>query len=212
MKNYKELSRINFDKQAEIYDSTPTTSVSKYPKLCYPFILEEIRAKNPHSLLDIGCGTGEILRLIRQDNKEIALFGLDLSPEMVKTARSKEIDGADIIVGDSENLPYPDASFDAVICCQSFHHYPHPEKAFQSAYRVLKPDGLFLICDILPPLRIMRHISNTILLPHMNYGDVHIYDEKEVDSLYASAGFTEFRWERIHTMMYITSGIKPQMD
>lgn len=210
MKDYKELSRINFDKQAEIYDSTPTSSVSKFPKLCYPFILEEIRAKNPASLLDMGCGTGEILRLIRQDNKEISLSGIDLSPEMVKVAHSKEIEGAEIIIGDAENLPYPENAFDAVVCCQSFHHYPNPEKAFSSAYKILKSGGFFLICDMYIPSKIMRGISNHLMLSKMmDSGDVHIYGESELNKLFTETGFKDFKWARIHESMYMTSAVKP---
>ena len=50
-------------------------------------------------------------------------------------------------VGDVEDLPYEDNSFDIITCSHSFHHYPNKEKAVSEMYRFLKPEGRLMIID-----------------------------------------------------------------
>lgn len=60
---------------------------------------------------------------------------------MIEVAGRKKMKGVELVVGDCEDLPFAENSFDAVICCESFHHYPDPQKFFDSVYRVLRPNG-----------------------------------------------------------------------
>lgn len=80
-----------------------------------------------------------MIRLLREKHPQMMLWGLDLSPEMIRRAKEKQIPHADFCVGDAEFLPYPDQSFDVVLCMQSFHHYPNPEGVLEEVYRVLRP-------------------------------------------------------------------------
>ena len=50
-------------------------------------------------------------------------------------------------IGDVEQLPYEDDTFDVITCSHSFHHYPNKDKAMSEMYRVLKPDGRLMIID-----------------------------------------------------------------
>lgn len=67
-------------------------------------------------------------------------IGLDLTPAMIEQARKKNLKNATFVVGDCENFPFEDDSFDAIICSMSFHHYPDPQAFFNSVKRCL-PDS-----------------------------------------------------------------------
>ena len=85
-------------------------------------------------------------------------------------------------MGDCENLPFEENSFDAIICSNSFHHYPNPEKFFESAKRVLRPGGRLILQDYTAPkfiLWIMNH-TEMPLANLMGHGDVGAYSLDQV--------------------------------
>lgn len=207
MKNYKELSRIEFDRQASFYDKSNAANISKYPKECYPFILETLKNRKYSAVLDLGCGTGAMLERISKENPKAFLFGLDLSVNMIREAKRKYIPNTEFIIGDAENLPYESEKFDVVICNQSFHHYPNPQKAFDEVYRVLKKSGIFILCDMYCN-KILRAIENNIVLKIVNTGDVKTYSSEEVILLLTKARFKEVNWQRATKMTFISYGIK----
>jgi ubiquinone/menaquinone biosynthesis C-methylase UbiE len=100
----------------------------------------------PLRILDLGTGTGFFSLILAAEGH--SLTGIDLTPEMIEAAKAKKMPGVELIVGDCENLPFPDGSFDAVICCQSFHHYPNVQDFFNSLYRVLRPGGRLILRDM----------------------------------------------------------------
>lgn len=73
--------------------------------------------------------------------------GLDLTLEMIHVAQEKKLSNTTFVVGDCENIPFPENSFDAIISSNSFHHYPNPQDFFNSAYRVLKKGGRLILRD-----------------------------------------------------------------
>lgn len=206
MQDAKKLSKKTFDRQAAYYDEKDSVGVSKFPKMSYPFVLEEIRHQRPKRLLDLGCGTGEMLRLLREENQEAELAGLDLSSKMIARAREKNIPNAQFLEGDAEHLPYPTAYFDMVSCVQSFHHYPNPEKALAEVRRVLRPGGVFLLCDMYVANPLFRWLENMFLLPALRLGDVHTYGRKEICALMEAAGFSAVAWKRAHPVIFLCRG------
>lgn len=106
----------------------------------------------PFDLLDIGCGTGTWLAMIEGSALPTEnLVGLDYSLAMCQVARDKSlaigVGGPAILNGDSEHLPFADASFDIVTCSHSFHHYPHQADVVREMRRVLRPGGRLLLID-----------------------------------------------------------------
>jgi SAM-dependent methyltransferase len=88
-------------------------------------------------LLDICCGPGMLSgAAIKRGAKAV---GLDF-PGVVALAR-KLVPGAEFRQGDATELPFPDNSFDAVVCGYGIMHVPDPEKAMQEMLRVLRPGG-----------------------------------------------------------------------
>jgi ubiquinone/menaquinone biosynthesis C-methylase UbiE len=104
-------------------------------------------------ILDLACGTGRTLRMLRGALPEVSLFGTDLSPAYLRKANQvlNEIPGElpQLLQANSEELPYTDNLFDAITCVFLFHELPAParQNVINEAARVLKPGGVLLICD-----------------------------------------------------------------
>lgn len=100
-----------------------------------------------NDVLDCGCGTGPMIQLLHDKYPDKHYVGLDLTPEMINVANAKKLSNTEFVVGDSENLPFEENSFDAIICSNSFHHYPNPQNFFNSAYCVLRKGGRLILRD-----------------------------------------------------------------
>lgn len=206
MQDAKKLSKRTFDRQAAYYDERATTGVSKFPKKSYPFVLEKVRELSPKRLLDLGCGTGEMLRLLRQMDQDVELAGIDLSSNMIAKAKEKGIPNAVFLEGDAEHLPYPSSYFDMVCCVQSFHHYPNPLKALAEGKRVLRPGGVFVLCDMYVANPVFRWAENKFLLRALRLGDVHTYGRREICALMEEAGFSSVKWKRVDPVIFLCVG------
>ncbi|MBU3093672.1 class I SAM-dependent methyltransferase [Clostridium sp. CF011] len=203
MKDYKEKSKQNFNMQAKVYDES---NYSKYPRECYPNVIKVLSEIEFDTILDLGCGTGSVLALLLEQKPNIHAYGLDLSDEMLTIARQKLEEKAELIQGDSENLPYKDNSFDVVICTESFHHYPNPLKALDEIHRVLKPQGKFILCDtwMFTPI---RQIMN-VFIKFSDGGDVRIYSEIEITKMFNERKFRNISWHKSTKYTYICIGEK----
>lgn len=187
---YKALSIKEFSKAAKVYE-TDEAGVYKMCKKDYPDVLAELEKEEFTDLLDCGCGTAPMITMLQKKYPEKHYTGIDLTPEMIEVARSKQMPGVRLVVGDCENLPFPDNSYDAVICCQSFHHYPNVQDFFHSVYRVLRPGGRLILRDMTAKSAAARWFMNHIEMPVINlagHGDVHVYGTDEVQKLCNRAG------------------------
>ncbi len=197
-RNYKELSRQEFSKAAKVYE-TDEGGIYKMCKKDYPDVLAELEKEEFTDLLDCGCGPAPMLRLLHEKYPEKHFTGIDLTPEMIEVARKKNMQDVELVVGDCEKLPFADASFDAVICCHSFHHYPNVQDFFDSVYRVLRPGGRLVLRDMTMNTAAVRWFCNHVELPLANlmgHGDVHVYGKEEVRKLCEKAGLNMERFER----------------
>jgi len=98
-------------------------------------------------VLDVGCGTGELLRRLRAKYPAAPLAGLDPVPQMLAMARSKLSGSEDLRVGYADSLPWQAGSFDVVVSCNMFHYITHPIEALQEMARVLRPGGAIVLTD-----------------------------------------------------------------
>jgi len=97
--------------------------------------------------LEVGVGTGLNFPLYGGD---VELTGIDVNPGMLTMAhrRATELDrGVDLREGDAEMLPFPDASFDTVVCTLAVCSVAGRGAAIAEMYRVLRPAGLLLLLD-----------------------------------------------------------------
>ena len=189
---FKENSKINFNKQAECYDEKGD---GKFVAPMYSEIVNRIMSENPKSVLDVGCGTGNVLMRL-MSNEGLNLYGIDISENMIETAKKNLKNRAELKVGDAEYMPWNDNSFDVIVCNASFHHYPNPEKVLLEMKRVLKDNRTLIIGDPTSPI-IIRTLLN-IGCKISNKGDYRIYSKKEIESLLIKCGFKPFKFKKIN--------------
>ena len=98
MNAIKEKSKAAFNRQAATYDEDMK---GQHARSLYPVLLEELSHIPFQSALDLGCGTGEMLKLILQEDTHKELCGIDLSEKMLAVAKSKLPEQVKLILGDS---------------------------------------------------------------------------------------------------------------
>lgn len=108
-----------------------------------------------HRVLDVGCGTGTLLKLLSaQAGPGGRLTGVDLSEGMLEVARAKLAgQPAEFILANAEDLSFPDASFDRVTTSLAVHEMTVAGRlnTLKEMRRVLKPDGLAAVAEMRPP-------------------------------------------------------------
>lgn len=187
---YKQLSIREFTEAARAYDSDHA-GIYEMCRDDYPQMLAELEKEPFDAVLDVGCGTGAVLALLHEKYPDRRYVGLDLTPEMIEAARTKVAPGMEFVVGDAENLPFDEASFDAVLCSNSFHHYPNPAAFLAGALRVLRPGGRLILRDYTssdPVVWLMNHVELP-LARLVGHGDVRILRQREFVELAQAAGF-----------------------
>jgi ubiquinone/menaquinone biosynthesis C-methylase UbiE len=106
-----------------------------YRKVLFP--------KNSDYILDAGCGTGFWTKLFKNELNNITIVALDLSKNSLNIAKKRFRNKKNIkfVLGNIENLNYPDLHFDHINCQGVIHHTPNTQKAVNELFRVLKAKG-----------------------------------------------------------------------
>jgi SAM-dependent methyltransferase len=102
------------------------------------------------TIVDLGCGPGDLVAELSRRLKEVRITGIDVSPSMLLWAgRHATADGrVKFLAGDAAELPFNDASVDLLVSTLSMHHWSDPADAFAEIDRVLRPGGVALVYDL----------------------------------------------------------------
>jgi len=120
-------------------------------------VVQLIGASKPKSILDIATGTGDLaIAMVKTGAKKIV--GLDISKGMLEVGKDKIADKnlsetIEMVVGDSENLPFETDSFDAITVAFGVRNFENLEKGLTEIYRVLKPTGTFAVLETSVPIK-----------------------------------------------------------
>lgn len=118
-------------------------------------VLKTVSQSKPETILDIATGTGDLAILMTQTSAK-KIIGLDISEGMLevgikKIAEKNLSDTIEMILGDSENIPFDDNYFDAITVAFGVRNFENLEKGLSEILRVLKPNGTFVILETSVP-------------------------------------------------------------
>ena len=119
-------------------------------------LVKAIKESKSQKILDIATGTADIAVMQAERIPNAEITGLDLSPKMIDFAKEKVKrkgleDRIDLVVGDSEGLPYENESFDAVSVSFGVRNFENLEKGISEINRVLKKGGKIFVLEFSKP-------------------------------------------------------------
>jgi ubiquinone/menaquinone biosynthesis C-methylase UbiE len=145
-------------------------------------------------VLDVGCGTGELMRRLRAKHPHAVLAGLDPVAEMLAVARDKLSGNEDLRTGYADALPWGAGTFDVVVSCNMFHYISHPVEALREMGRVLRPGGSLVLTDWCDDYLACR-VCN-LYLRLTNRAFYKTYRQAECRELLHAAGYRDVTIER----------------
>lgn len=174
-------------------------------------------ARMEQNVLDIGCGNGRLIDLLR--GKNISYTGVDSSKELIEIAKKNRGKEGSFMHANALSLPFEDESFDTTFSIAVLHHVPSADfrdRFVHEAYRVLRPRGtLVLTVWNLWQWRFFwthaRHIARKIIgLSDLDFGDlilkfgqlkkeryVHAFTKRGIQKLLKKHGFTVYKIEEV---------------
>lgn len=132
----------------------------------YRRVAQELKALLPNGgdVLEVAPGPGFLTIALAQDSR-FHLTGLDISKTFVELARKNAAEAgvlADFRQGNASQMPFPENSFDLLVCRAAFKNFSEPEKAVREIRRVLRPGGTGIIIDL------RRDVSMTEIRRYVN--------------------------------------------
>ena len=120
-------------------------------------VLNLVSSSNPKMILDIATGTGD-LAILMATTKAEKIIGLDISSGMLEVGKKKIADKnlsdkIEMMLADSENMPFEDNTFDAITVAFGVRNFENLEKGLAEILRVLKPNGIFVILETSNPTK-----------------------------------------------------------
>lgn len=120
-------------------------------------VVDLVKATNPKNILDIATGTGDLAINLAETSAE-KIIGLDISSGMLEVGKqkikTKKLDQKiEMVIGDSENLPFDDNTFDAITVAFGVRNFETLENGLKDILRVLKPGGIFVILETSVPTK-----------------------------------------------------------
>lgn len=163
-------------------------------------IFKEISFSKDTKILDMSCGTGELLKELKG---KADLTGADISEEMLKKARAKLPKEIRLQRADVHDLPFKDSTFDYTITTEAFHHYHNQPKALSELKRVTKHNGKVIVVDVNFFLRLVHW-----LFEKLEPGCAKVNSRKEMLQLFQKAGLRNIKQRRNFVFAVMTSGEK----
>ena len=152
-----------------------------------------VRAE-PWRVLDVGCGTGYLLRLLaRRYPRATELAGIDPAPSMIEAAEQAADDQRlRFTAGLAERLPYAGDSFDLIVSTTSFDHWSDQGAGLRECARVLAPGGHLVLTDQF----------SSLLLPTLLAGRREkARTQRRASQLLRAAGFQDLVWHDLYAMI-----------
>ncbi|MEG0853147.1 MAG: class I SAM-dependent methyltransferase [Angelakisella sp.] len=180
-----ERSRETYNNMAAEYDTSPEGAYTRPHK---EELARKVTVQDGDSVLDVACGNGFLLGELTK-KASIHAFGVDLSEKMIAAAKTRHPD-CTFAVNACVPLPFEENCMDAITVSCAFHHFEDPGAFACECMRVLKKDGKVYMAEpyFAPVIRIL---ANLLWIPFAKSGDVKVYHEKDLHTIFRAAGFGE---------------------
>jgi len=142
-------------------------------------------------ILDVGCGTGSLLRAMATQRPDlVTLIGIDPAAPMVEVARGRAVADSRMRfeTGTAEMLPFPDGAFDVVVSSASFAHWADQPAGVHECARVLHADGTLVLADVFTTARLPVGIFGPGGAPH---------SQQRAATALADSGFFAVQWRPV---------------
>lgn len=146
------------------------------------------------AILDVGCGTGWLCRLLAARVPRSRVVGIDLSDEMIRRARAASADFGNVsfAVGGIDSIPWESAFFTRAVSVESAYYWPRPAEGLKEVFRVLAPSGsLWMLINYYRDNPYCHHWASIFTIP------THLFSASEWATLFRKAGFTDVAHQRI---------------
>lgn len=185
------MDRDTYAKFADHYDRR----WARFSARSHARVLEQLPARlTGQRLLDVGCGTGSLIAAILAGHPAMAaITGVDVSASMLAKAAEKlagtpRAGKVTLVRQRGDALDFPRASFDVVVCANTFHYFKHPAATLRELRGILTPGGTLILEDYSQRSPLARYGEWAI----RRYDPLHrrAYALPEASRLVADAGFT----------------------
>ena len=156
-------------------------------------VVKMVADTHAKKILDIATGTGDFAIMLAKIKPE-KIVGLDISPGMLEVGKKKVKEKGlenliEMVLGDSENLPFADNSFDAITVGFGVRNFEDLDKGLQEINRVLRPGGIFVVLETSQPdkfpFKQLYKFHSKYIIPLL--GSLFSKDKKAYDYLPESA-------------------------
>ncbi|MEK6872451.1 MAG: class I SAM-dependent methyltransferase [Nanoarchaeota archaeon] len=164
--------------------------------------IKSINIKQGSKILDVGCGTGNLLYLLERQKKNFKLYGIDISEKMLEVAE-KKLNNVSLIRTSVFNLDKKfKNNFDYIFVVDVFHHIPEQEKTTKKFHRLLKNNGKLIITDF-DFGKTFNYIFHVI-----EPGNSGLNNKKQMKTLFIKSGFFVEKQKKLGLFSIMTVGIK----
>jgi ubiquinone/menaquinone biosynthesis C-methylase UbiE len=172
-------------------------------------LIEQAAIAPGHDVLDLGCGTGTLVLMIKDTHPGAHVSGVDIDPKILALARGKAATaGVDVtlVEGSATAPPLPPASFDRVLSSLVLHHLTTPQKrqALAAARRLLRPGGELHVADWGKPQNLLMRIAALGFQFSDGSETTEANVRGELPSLIAAAGFRDVAETEHHMTIFGT--------